>query len=86
MNSIICYIMFFAEAVLIIFMLAKIHGAYSRINILSSLTKELRDDYFRVLASWKKSIDNTNETIELAKKIVNTNEELCKRLEDKNED
>lgn len=51
MNSIICYVAIFLEAVLIIFMLAKIHDAYSQIEILSSLTKDLRDDYMRVLDS-----------------------------------
>mgnify|MGYP004569178029 CR=1 FL=1 len=44
-NMIICYGAIFLEAVLIVFMLAKIYDAYSRIEILRSLTKELRDNY-----------------------------------------
>ena len=80
MNSIICYVAIFLEAVLIVFMLAKIYDAYSQIEILSSLTKELRDDYMRVLDSWRKSIDNTDEIINIARNIIDTNEELLMRV------
>lgn len=82
MNSIICYVAIFLEAMLIVFMLAKIYDAYSQIEILSSLTKELRDDYMRVLDSWKKSIDNTDEVINIARNIIDTNEELSMRVND----
>lgn len=85
MNSIICYVAIFLEAVLIVFMLAKIYDAYSQIEILSSLTKELRDDYMRVLDSWKKSIDNTEEMINIARNVIDMNEELSMRLNDSEE-
>ena len=86
MNSIIiCYVAIFLEAVLIVFMLAKIYDAYSQIEILSSLTNELRDDYIRVLDSWKKSIDNTNDMINVARNIIDMNEELSMRLNDSEE-
>lgn len=85
MNSIICYVAIFLEAVLIVFMLAKIYDAHSQIEILSSLTKELRDDYMRVLDSWKKSIDNTEETINITRNMLDMNEELLMRLNDSEE-
>lgn len=85
MNSIICYVAIFLEAVLIVFMLAKIYDAYSQIEILSSLTKDLRDNYMRVLDSWKKSIENTDEIINVARNIIDMNEELSMRLNDAEE-
>ena len=85
MNSIICYVAIFLEAVWIVFMLAKIYDAHSQIEILSSLTKELRDDYMRVLDSWKKSIDNTDEMINIARNMIDMNEELLMRLNDSEE-
>lgn len=85
MNSIVWYLAIVVEAVLIVFMLAKIYDAYSQIEILSSLTKELRDDYMRVLDSWKKSIDNTDEMINIARNIIDMNEELSRRLNDSEE-
>lgn len=71
MNSIICYVAIFLEAVLIVFMLAKI--------------KELRDDYMRVIDSWKKSLDNTYEMINIARNLIDINEELSMRLNDSEE-
>lgn len=82
-NMIICYGAIALEAVLIVFMLTKIHDAYSQIEILSSLTKELRDDYMRVLDFWKKTIDNTDEMINVSKHIIDMNKELSMRLDDK---
>ena len=82
-NMIICYGAIFLEAVLIVFMLAKIYDAYSRIEILSSLFKDLRDDYMRVFDYWQKSIDNSDEICNITKNIIDKNEELLARLGDK---
>lgn len=84
-NMIICYGAIFLEAVLIVFMLAKIYDAYSQIEILSSLTKGLRDDYIRVLDYWQKSIENADTIIDVANDIIDRNTELMTRLKDKEE-
>jgi hypothetical protein len=82
MNSIVWYLAIFAEAVLIVFILVKVYDAYSEIEILSSLVKDLRDDYMRVFDYWKKSINNSDEICNITKNIINTNEELLARLGD----
>ncbi len=82
MNSIVLYLAIFTEAVLIVFILAKVHDAYSEIEILSSLFKDLRDDYMRVFDYWQKSIDNSDEICNITKNIIDKNEELLARLGD----
>ena len=82
---IICYGLIALEAILIIILFLKIHGANSDMEILKRMTIGVRDDYDRLLDTWKRSIDNADEITAIAKGALAQNEALLMQLKDKEE-
>ncbi len=82
---IICYGLIALEAILIIILFLKIHGANSDMKKLMSMTISVRDNYNRLLDTWQQSIDNVDAIGAIAKDVLAQNEELLMQLKDKEE-